>query len=161
MGTGSPQLARSTRREGVSHIWLMEYHTAIKNQVKGNTSYSISLNKNSLLSQQYVQFDTTFLRRNNLLPQHTHTRADTEYLLCLCLHNNIHFYKFLHLACIVSKFSKKLPSKKWDICRVGINPIPSPLGAATDGSRDLLHQDEPARGGVERYLTQTFPSVPG
>ena len=48
------------QEEGMSHIWLMEYHTVTKNQGKGNDSFiwtnvrSMVPNKNDLLSQQYA-----------------------------------------------------------------------------------------------------------
>lgn len=36
--------------------------------------------------------------------------------------------------------------KKWEICQAGIHPIPSSLENTTDGSSDLVHQDEPGKG---------------
>lgn len=42
--------------------------------------------------------------------------------------------------------SPKNSLKKWEICQAGIDPIPSSLGNAMDGSSDLVRQDEPGTG---------------
>lgn len=42
--------------------------------------------------------------------------------------------------------SPKNSYKKWEIRHAGINPIPSSLGNTTDGSSDLVRQDEPGKG---------------
>lgn len=136
-----PHLTHSWPEAGVEHEpYLVNgvLCTAIKNQGKRNDSF-IWTNvpphcQIKMTRYHHSMYTTTFLRRKNLPPQHTHIQRLQKIQNIYCgyvwiiefcagffsLHFEFfYFSKFLHLACTVFKFPQKIPLKRGKFVRQG------------------------------------------